>query len=208
MPDQLADAIRTHQAAFGLDLADDAIAKLEKYYELINEHNPLLHLVGPCSADEFAVRHILESLVLLKHLPRDARFADVGTGAGLPSIPCLLVREDLKAVLIESKEKKARFLHTVVKTLDLQPRATIANRQFEEVDPADCRFVTCRALDKFSEKLARLAKWAGPREMLLFAGPGLKTELEKLGFEFRTAHLPLSEQRFLFEVAAGTGSAN
>ena len=75
-------------------------------------------------------------------------------------VPCLLVREDLKAVLIESKEKKARFLKTAVETLGLQSRAIVANRQFEEVDPSDCQFVTCRALDKFTEKLPRLVKWS------------------------------------------------
>ena len=104
----------------------------------------------------------------------------MGAGAGLPSIPCLLVREDLKAVLIESKEKKARFLKTAIEAQGLQSRAIIANRQFEEVDPADCQFVTCRALDKFSQKLPRLEKWSERRTMLLFGGTSLRDALQKL----------------------------
>src|SRR4051794_7164847 len=125
-------SIKVHQSSFGLDLPNDAVERIADYYDLVLEHNPLLHLVGPCSPEEFAIRHILESLMLLKHLPDQARFADVGTGAGLPSIPCLLVREDLNATLIESKLKKAQFLNEALKALGLTARAAVFNRQFEE----------------------------------------------------------------------------
>jgi 16S rRNA G527 N7-methylase RsmG len=47
-------------------------------------------------------------------LPVKAKFADVGTGAGLPSIPCVIARADLRGVLIESKIKKAMFLEKVL----------------------------------------------------------------------------------------------
>src|SRR5476651_1328550 len=98
MRQQFKNAISEHQQAFGLTIAEEKIEKLADFYELILEHNEFLHLVGPCSPEEFALRHILESLTLLEHLPEGARFADVGAGGGLPSIPCLLVRDDLRAV--------------------------------------------------------------------------------------------------------------
>src|SRR5688572_25477495 len=90
-------SIREHGAAFGLNIPDASIDRLADYYDLVQKHNPLLHLVGPCSAEEFAVKHILESLTLFPHLPPNWKFADVGAGAGLPSIPCLIVRDDLRA---------------------------------------------------------------------------------------------------------------
>jgi 16S rRNA (guanine527-N7)-methyltransferase len=124
--EEFIQALKTHQIAFGLDLSDLATERLANYYDLVIEHNPLLHLVGPCSPEEFAIRHILESLTLLEHLPKKAKFADVGAGAGLPSIPCLLVREDLKAVLIESKEKKTKFLDLAVETLNISDRAKVS----------------------------------------------------------------------------------
>ena len=199
--DQFINALREHQAAFGVDLPDDALHSLANYYELIGEHNPILHLVGPCSPEEFAVRHILESLTLLKHLPAGAKFADVGTGAGLPSIPSLLVREDLTAVLIESKLKKARFLSESVSTLGLVKRVVIFDRQFEETQPGEAHFITCRALDKFTEKLVRLVKWSAPRTMLLFGGNRLAEALEKLKLATERELLPMSEQRFLFRIS-------
>jgi 16S rRNA (guanine527-N7)-methyltransferase len=116
----------------------------------------------------FATRHILESLTLLGHLPKNAKFADVGAGAGLPSIPCLIVRSDLKAELIESKEKKTKFLETAVIELNLSDRARVVNKQFEETSLDKAEFITCRALDKFSQKLPRLLKWAKGRQILFF----------------------------------------
>lgn len=191
-------AIRFNQASFGLELTDDRIDGLADYYEVVQRHNPVLHLVAPCSAGEFAVRHILESLTLLEFLPRDAGFADVGTGAGLPSIPCLLVRDDLTAVLIESKEKKAGFLYEAAERLGISERAVIVNRQFQEVTEKNFSFVTCRALDKFSEKLPRLLKWSGQRNLLVFGGNSLAEALRKASLKFEKRLMPLSEQRFLF----------
>lgn len=191
-------AINANQAAFELELPFGAIEKLADYYELVLEHNPLLHLVGPCSPDDFAVRHILESLALLPSLPKNMKLADVGPGAGLPSIPCLIVRIDLSAVLIESKEKKARFLESAIERLGLVDRAVVINKQFEEVTEKDFGAVTCRALDKFTEKLPRLVKWAGNRRLLFYGGPSIDSGLRSAKVPFTSLLLPLSTQRFLF----------
>lgn len=198
MREEFIQAIKTHQSAFSLELSEEAIDRVADYYDLVIEHNPLLHLVGPCSPEEFAIRHILESLMLLEYLPQDTRFVDVGTGAGLPSIPCLLVRDDLHAVLIESKDKKAKFLDDAIKNLGLNNKAEIVNRQFDEAVPTNCRFVTCRALDKFSEKLPRLIKWSGKRQMLLFGGPTLGETLRRCHVSFSAELMPMSRQRFLY----------
>ena len=200
MRNDLIRAIKLHQSAFGLDLADEAIERLADYYELIQEHNELLHLVGPCSAEEFATRHILESLTLLEYLPQGIWFADVGTGAGLPSIPCLLVREDLKAVLIESKEKKSKFLGVAVEKLRLKSRTRISTKQFAETNLGHCEAVTCRALDKFAERLPRLMKWSGKAQMLFFGGENLKGALRTQKAIFAEKLMPLSNERFLLIV--------
>ncbi|CAN5578541.1 16S rRNA (guanine(527)-N(7))-methyltransferase RsmG [soil metagenome] len=192
------NAIAENQPAFGIDLTADAIERLADYYDLIQEHNPLLHLVGPCSPAEFATRHILESLTLLNHLPDNRWFADVGTGGGLPSFPCLLVREDLKAVLIESKEKKVKFLNLAVEKLKLKYRTRLSATQFSETNLGHCESITCRALDKFTEKLPALIKWSKDNQMLLFGGENLKTALLDQKIDFTQKLMPLSEQRYLF----------
>ncbi|MBA3634517.1 MAG: 16S rRNA (guanine(527)-N(7))-methyltransferase RsmG [Acidobacteria bacterium] len=192
------NALKINQQSFNVSLSTEKIKELAVYYELVQEHNQFLHLVAPCSPEEFVVRHILESLTLLEFLPKNAKFADVGAGAGLPSIPCLILREDLHGILIESKLKKADFLQEVLAICKLNSRAEILNRQFEELERGDVCYVLCRALDKFTQKLSKLLKWSGNCTLLFFGGNALREELKKYGVKFEEKLMPLSEQRFLF----------
>ena len=198
MRNEFVEAIKKHQSEFGINLTDEKISALADFYEIILKNNEFLHLVAPCSAEEFAVRHILESLAVLEFLPENARFADVGTGAGLPAIPCLIVREDLRGVLIESKLKKSNFLRETLTELKLDDRADLINRQFEEIAKPQVSYILCRALDKFTKKLPKLLKWAGKSNLLFFGGNSLREELEKNGVKFEERLMPMSEQRFLF----------
>ena len=195
---EFVQAIRSNQQAFGLDLSDQAIGRLADYYDLVVQRNPLLHLVGPCSPEEFAIRHILESLELLEYLPEGARFADIGAGAGLPSIPCLLVREDLRGVLIESKKKKSSYLQNVLSKFTFGDRVEVIDRQFSEVVRPDVDAVTCRALDKFTQKLPPLIKWSADCKLLFFGGPNLQSALNSVGVIVTPKLIPMSENRFLF----------
>ncbi|HEX8368999.1 MAG TPA: RsmG family class I SAM-dependent methyltransferase [Pyrinomonadaceae bacterium] len=198
MRDRFIKALEKHQNSFDLELNEKQTGRLADYYELVETHNELLHLVAPATAEEFAVRHILESLTLLEFLPPRAKLADVGTGAGLPSLPCLLAREDLYGFLIESKIKKAKFLDEALAKFNLARRARILNRQFEEIEKPSAAFVTCRALDKFVQKLPRILKWSRGSSLRLFGGNSLRDELKKHNVKFREKLMPLSEQRFLF----------
>jgi 16S rRNA (guanine527-N7)-methyltransferase len=198
MSEEFIEAVKKHQNHFGLNLPDRKISALADYYEFVQTNNPLLHLVAPCTPEEFAVRHILESLTLLEFLPKNAKLADVGAGAGLPSIPCLIARDDLRAVLIELKLKKAKFLEECLAKFELKGRARVFDRQFEEMATPRPAFITCRALDKFTQKLPRLLKWSQGSSMLFFGGNSLRDELKKCGVRFEEKLLPLSEQRFLF----------
>lgn len=198
MRSEFIEAIKTHQTAFSLNLPEAAIDRLADYYQLILEHNDILHLIGPMTPEEFAIRHILESLTLLEYLPHGARFADVGSGGGLPSIPCLLVREDLGGILIESKLSKSGFLQKVLADCKLSSRAQIFGRQFSELQKPAVSYVTCRALDKFAQKLPQLIRWSGNCHLLLFGGESLRNALLKAGMRYHEKLMPMSEKRFLF----------
>src|SRR4026209_102143 len=110
----------SNMGSFNLDLPAETITRLGEYYSLLTRWNDRLHLVAPCSPEEFAVRHVLESLLLLKHLPAKATVADIGSGGGLPIIPCLIARPDLDVTLIESSQKKVVFLREALNRLGLQ----------------------------------------------------------------------------------------
>ena len=184
----------SNMGSFNLDLPAETITRLGEYYSLLTRWNDRLHLVAPCSPEEFAVRHVLESLLLLKHLPPKATVADIGSGGGLPIIPCLIARPDLEATLIESSQKKVVFLREASRQLN----ATIIARPFEDVPPPAVSFVTCRALDQFMQKLPALIEWGRPRKLLLFGGEMMAEELSKHDVNFEQLLIPLSEKRYLF----------
>lgn len=190
-------ALTSNMGAFGLALSPETIEQLGEFYTLLSRWNERLHLVAPCSAEEFATRHVLESLMLLKHLPQDAKIADIGSGAGLPIIPCLLARPDLTATLIESSRKKSVFLREALNQLG-RPSAIIP-KPFEQVEPPDVSFVSCRALDQFMDKISVLINWApAGSTLLLYGGESLREKLHEVRFE--EFLISLSEKRFLFVV--------
>jgi len=197
---QFIRALECNQESFGISLSTEKVFNLTKYYELVQKHNSILHLVAPSSPEIFAVRHVLESLFAEKFLSKNARLADLGAGAGFPSIPCLIARKDTRGFLIESKLKKAIFLREVLTECKLESRAEILNRQFQELEKPDVDFIFCRALDKFVEKLPKILKWSKGCELLFFGGNNLGRNLEKRGVKFEQKLIPLSEQRFLYIV--------
>jgi 16S rRNA (guanine527-N7)-methyltransferase len=185
---------------FELDLSPETVTQLRAFYSLLTRWNERLHLVAPCSPEEFATRHVLESLMLLKYLPQNAKVADIGSGSGLPIIPCLIARHDLEATLIESSQKKAVFLREALTQLRLN--AVVIARRFEEISAPPVSFVTCRALDRFSEKVSTLIDWTPAGSMLLlYGGESLRQALQKAGVKFDEYLIPLSDKRFLFILA-------
>ena len=193
-------ALKSNEAAFNLELSEQTVAQLAKYYSLLTRWNDRLHLVAPCAPEEFAVRHVLESLLLLKHLPSNATVADVGSGGGLPIIPCLIARPDLEATLIEASQKKVVFLRETLTRLGL--RAVVVARPFEDVSAPPVSFVTCRALDQFMRKLPALINWAPQGStLLLFGGETLGEQLRRANVNFEQLLIPQSEKRYLFLAA-------
>jgi 16S rRNA (guanine527-N7)-methyltransferase len=197
--DEFRRALETEAATYGVALANEALEKLSEYYELLDVWNDSLHLVAPTSPRGFATRHVMESLLLLQHLPLHARVADVGPGAGLPIIPCLIARPDIQAVLVEASKKKAVFLREALKKTSTAERATVIAERFENIAAPDVAFVTCRALEHFETMLPRLIEWAPAKAtLLLFGGEGLGRKLEDCGFAATSILIPKSTRRFLF----------
>ena len=190
---RFARALSANESAYDVEMSAAAMAKLEKYYSVLTHWNDRLHLVAPCSPDEFATRHVLESLMLIKHLPANTKIADIGSGAGLPIIPCLIARPDLDATLIESSKKKAVFLREALKFVGRT--ASIVPRRFEDITAPDVSFISSRALDQFIRQIPVLLDWAPKGStLLLFGGDELREQL-KPDEEFL---IPGSEKRYLF----------
>jgi 16S rRNA (guanine527-N7)-methyltransferase len=206
--DKFRKTLVAEAATYDVVLPVPALDGLAKYYEVLNVWNSRVHLVAPCSPEEFATRHVLESLVLLKHLPLNANVAEVGAGGGLPIIPCLIVRPDIRAVLIEAAQKKAVFLREALNQTGTSARASVINERFKSVAMPSVDFITCRALERFEEMLTHLLEWAPDgATLLLFGAKRLGTKLESLGFNSSAELLPKSTGRFLYVVHKPQASA-
>jgi 16S rRNA (guanine(527)-N(7))-methyltransferase RsmG len=195
------EALVSEASLYRVDLAAETIERLSEYYVLLSTWNDRLHLVAPCSPREFATRHLLESLLLLPHLPLAANIVDVGSGAGLPIIPCLIARPDITATLIESSKKKAVFLREALNLAGVSKSATVIAERFEDIPVPEAGFVTSRALDRFEAKLPSLLGWSPPAStLLLFGGPGLRERIIHLDLSFKEMQIPNSQRRFLFVI--------
>jgi 16S rRNA (guanine527-N7)-methyltransferase len=196
--DRFSQALRVHASEFGVRFREKDIVTLSSYYALLLKWNPRLHLVAPCSPEQFAMRHILESLLLLRHFHREARVVDVGSGAGLPIIPCLILRDDLRATLIESSQRKAAFLREALREIADPESAGVIVDRFEKRPAPQADFITCRALDRFQQVLPKLIDWAPAScTFLLFAGSSLANQIEDLLPSAQAERIPGSEQSFL-----------
>ncbi|HKP36949.1 MAG TPA: 16S rRNA (guanine(527)-N(7))-methyltransferase RsmG [Pyrinomonadaceae bacterium] len=198
---QFEDALQANAPIFGIQLGANDSARLGEYYELVLKWNDRLHLVAPCSPEEFATRHVLESLLVLPHLGTGTRLIDVGSGAGLPAIPCLAIDGRLHGTLFESSKRKAVFLKEALQQLTVPARAQVIPMRFEETVAPAADVVTCRAIDQFEKLLPDLIRWAPPKSTLLFfAGIELAEEILRLFPSAEREHIPLSERRFLMKI--------
>lgn len=196
---QFSETLEAEMNSYDIALPAKTVAGLTRYFEVLSAWNSRLHLVSFQSPNEFATRHVLESLLLLKYLPPGVRVADVGSGGGLPIVPCLIARSDLQAVLVESSKKKALFLREALRETSISERAQVFAERFENLATPEVDFVTCRALERFETMLPRLIEWAPTTAtLLLFGGAGLGNVIENLGFSSEQLLIPNSARRFLF----------
>lgn len=106
--------------------------KFIRYYELIVEWNEKMNLTAIKGEQETAQKHFADSLLPSELIPKGAKCIDVGTGAGFPGIPLLIMRQDITVTLLDSLNKRLIFLDEVLKELDLGKRAKTLHMRSED----------------------------------------------------------------------------
>lgn len=172
-------------AEMGIDLPGDRLALLEAYRETLLLWNSKMNLASLQSDLDLPVRHFIDSLTLLPHLPPGpGSLLDIGSGAGFPAIPIRIFRNDLHVTLLEASRKKCSFLKELSRRLGLQD-VTVLNSRLEELlkqpqsPPYD--IITSRAtlkLPELVEKSLPLLKKGGL--LAAMKGPGLDEEIAAL----------------------------
>ncbi|MFZ2537433.1 MAG: 16S rRNA (guanine(527)-N(7))-methyltransferase RsmG [Oscillospiraceae bacterium] len=116
----------------GFELNDKQLNDLDLYAERLVEWNEKVNLTTITAPDEIAVKHFLDSYLLLKciEVKQGSSMIDVGTGAGFPSLPCKIIRNDLKLTLLDSLNKRINFLKELVSEMGV--RADCVHGRAEE----------------------------------------------------------------------------
>ena len=117
------------------NLTEEACDKFVAYYDLLVDWNTRMNLTAITEPEEVVKKHFYDSLAALPYLPDGAKVADVGTGAGFPAIPLLIMNPTIKITLVDSLNKRITFLEEVLKTLQLSAECVHARAEDFGRDP-------------------------------------------------------------------------
>lgn len=97
----------------GLEYSKELHEKLEIYADFLVEYNEKVNLTAITEPKEIWLKHFIDSILFAKYvmIPENASMIDVGTGAGFPSVPLKLYRNDIKLTLLDSLNKRITFLN-------------------------------------------------------------------------------------------------
>ena len=125
--------------SLGINPTDKQLADLETYYDMLIEWNNKINLTRIIDKEDAYLKHFYDSLtvVRIQKLEEINDICDVGTGAGIPGIILKIFYPHLKLTLIDSKEKKLRFIDEVIKRLDLKDTKTVHTRAEEYKEKYD-----------------------------------------------------------------------
>ena len=158
----LAEGIRS----LGLSLSDDARAKLRRYVELLAKWNRTYNLTAIREPAQMVTHHLLDALAVLPHLPHGGRLLDVGTGAGLPSIPLAIAQPERQIVAIDSNQKKVAFVTQAAIELSLANLLAIAARVEALEEPSRFDLIITRAFADLRTFFESSAKHLAPNGRL------------------------------------------
>lgn len=100
----------------------------DQFFSLLTEYNARFNLTAITDREDVFEKHFLDSVTGEKLFPENASVLEVGSGAGFPSLPLKILRDDLNFTLVESTGKKCEFLKTAVRELGLSNVAVCNER--------------------------------------------------------------------------------
>ncbi|HEY7401233.1 MAG TPA: 16S rRNA (guanine(527)-N(7))-methyltransferase RsmG [Actinomycetota bacterium] len=184
------EGLTSQAAELGVSLADDQVARLEAFEQLLTERGAPLGVVSTADVPRLRERHVLDSLRAALAVEADDRYAvDLGSGGGLPGIIVAIARPALSVVLVESRARRAAFLELATERLWLA-NADVRRSRVEDVrGPFDLAFARAFAGPEGSWRAAAPLLGAAGR-LVYFAGTSFRAADVPAGVDVRILTAP------------------
>lgn len=178
--EKLAQNLAQGLAELDLALPETTQQKLLDYLALFAKWNKVYNLSAIREPQEMLVKHLLDSLAVVKYVEAD-RLLDVGTGGGLPGIPLALAKPEMQISLLDSNAKKTRFLVQAKGQLGLD-NVIVVNERVEShlVEPLYDGIIS-RAFSSIKDMVDLTEHLLAPQgKWWALKSQGLREELEEL----------------------------
>ncbi len=174
---------------FEIYLNEEQARQFLNYYDLLKEWNSFMNLTAITEFHEVLKKHFVDSLSLIKAIPdlaeKSYSVIDVGTGAGFPGIPLKIVFPNLKITLLDSLNKRIKFLNETVSELKLEDVVLIHGRAEDFSKPEKKRESFDLCVSRAVANLSTLSEYCIP--FVKKGGYFISYKSEKLSEEFDSA---------------------
>lgn len=158
------ELLKSSAASIGVELNDVQIQQFIKYHEILVEWNSFMNLTGITEYEEVVQKHFVDSLALCKSINvlEMENLIDIGTGAGFPGVPLKIAYPHLKVTLLDSLQKRIKFLNEVVEQLGLEGVETVHGRAEDFAKPSMKRETYDVCVSRAVANLASLSEYCLP----------------------------------------------
>lgn len=149
---------------FNICLSQQQVDQFVRYYELLVEWNSFMNLTGITEFSEVLKKHFIDSISLFSYVNQNSisSLIDVGTGAGFPGLPLKIVCPELKVTLLDSLDKRIKFLNCVIDELELQNITAIHGRAEDYASNMEHREFYDMAVSRAVANLSTLSEYCLP----------------------------------------------
>lgn len=126
----MADFLRENLKKIGCEPSDLQCEQLNNFHKILCEWNEFMNLTGITEYNEVVIKHFVDSLAVncVYSFKKTDRVVDIGTGAGFPGIPLKIMYPDTRFTLLDSLNKRIKFLDEVIKINSLDGIETLHGR--------------------------------------------------------------------------------
>ena len=192
---------------WGMDLTEERFSQFSRFYDLIIETNRVMNLTTITEPKDVIEKHFIDSLSVAQFLDMDfiGSMVDVGTGAGFPGIPVKIMFPEINMVLVDSLNKRVKFLNTVIDELGLKNVVAIHGRAEELARKSEYREKFDLCVSRAVANLSTLSELCMP--FVRVGGMFVSYKSGKISEEFSSAKKAIkilgggdsSVERFLLE---------